>query len=269
MKWDNATNQVKEFTLQVIDEIQTVIGDNTVGFYLHGSLALGGFNPISSDIDLLVVTEKALTLHEKLTLTEFFLKWSKKPFPIEVSFMNRSQVEKWEYPSAYDYHFSEYWRKRYEEDREQWLIEENRDADLAAHITIINYKGICLRGESIELVFPNIPMIDYIDSIWEDYMDCLSNIEKKPVYCILNMLRVYRYLMDGTIFSKMDAGMWGSEFLPEKQSQLVNFAIDIYTGERSDLQFKTENLVAFKEYIKEEVNVLLTLRAGRIDEIER
>ena len=266
MKWDDATNQVKEFTIQVIDEIQTVIGDNSVGFYIHGSLALGGFNPLSSDIDLLVVTEKALSLHEKLTLTEFFLKSSKKPFPIEISFMNRSQLEKWEYPSAYDYHYSEYWRERYEENRKQWLIDENRDADLAAHITIINYKGICLRGESIELVFPNIPMTDYIDSILGDYKDCLSNIEKKPVYCILNMLRVYRYLTDGTIFSKMEAGKWGSTFLPEKQSQLVNLAIDMYTGKRSDLQFKRENLVAFKEYIKEEVNDLLTLRTGRIDE---
>lgn len=74
MKWDDATNQVKEFTIQVIDEIQTVIKENSVGFYLHGSLALGGFNPLSSDIDLMVVTEKALSLHEKLTLTEFFFK---------------------------------------------------------------------------------------------------------------------------------------------------------------------------------------------------
>lgn len=180
--------------------------------------------------------------------------------------MNRNQLEKWEYPPAYDYHYSEYWRERYEKNKKQWLIDEYRDADLAAHITIINYKGICLRGESIEHVFPNIPMTDYIDSILEDYRDCLSNIEKKPVYCILNMLRVYRYLNDGTIFSKMEAGKWGVTYLPEKHSQLVNLAIDIYKGKRSDLQFKTEILVAFKEYIKEEVNALLTLRSGRIDE---
>lgn len=266
MKWDNATDQVKESTLQVIDDIQTVIREKSLGCYLHGSLALGGFNPLSSDIDLLIVTEKALSLEEKLILTEYFLKSSKKPYPIEISFMNRSQLEKWEYPPTYDYHYSEYWRERYEENRKQWLIEENRDADLAAHITIINYKGICLRGESIEAVFPSIPTNDYVTSILGDYKDCLSNIEENPVYCILNMLRVYRYLKDDTIFSKIEAGKWGATYLPKKHRLLVNLAIDMYTGESSDLQFQTERLGAFKEYIKEEVNTLLSLRADIIDE---
>lgn len=49
----------------LIDEltagIRDALGDNLVGVYLRGSLALGGFDPATSDIDLLVVTERPVS----------------------------------------------------------------------------------------------------------------------------------------------------------------------------------------------------------------
>lgn len=38
---------------------------NLIGIYLHGSLALGCFNPITSDIDLLVLTRHKISLCTK------------------------------------------------------------------------------------------------------------------------------------------------------------------------------------------------------------
>ncbi|HJW82735.1 MAG TPA: hypothetical protein VJ754_00380, partial [Anaerolineae bacterium] len=35
--------------------LHTILGENLVGVYLHGSLALGCFNPAQSGVDLLVV----------------------------------------------------------------------------------------------------------------------------------------------------------------------------------------------------------------------
>lgn len=37
--------------------VQEAIGEEFVGVYLRGSLALGGFDPITSDLDFLVVTK--------------------------------------------------------------------------------------------------------------------------------------------------------------------------------------------------------------------
>jgi len=40
---------------------QSVLGDHFVGLYLYGSLASGDFNPQTSDIDFLVVTDAHLS----------------------------------------------------------------------------------------------------------------------------------------------------------------------------------------------------------------
>ena len=37
---------------QAVDLFKEELGDNLVGIYLHGSLAMGRFNPDTSDIDL-------------------------------------------------------------------------------------------------------------------------------------------------------------------------------------------------------------------------
>ena len=39
----------------LLPAVQAILGNRFVGLYLHGSLAYGGFNPETSDIDFLVV----------------------------------------------------------------------------------------------------------------------------------------------------------------------------------------------------------------------
>ena len=58
------------FTLQ--KKISEIIKDDLIGIYIHGSLAMGGFNPNTSDIDILVVVDKAMTVEPKRKLAEFF-----------------------------------------------------------------------------------------------------------------------------------------------------------------------------------------------------
>ncbi len=40
----------------LLDGAREALGENFVGFYLCGSLALGGFDPETSDVDVVVVT---------------------------------------------------------------------------------------------------------------------------------------------------------------------------------------------------------------------
>ena len=60
---------------ELLEQVQIVLGKEFVGLYLHGSLALGDFDLVKSDIDFAVVTgnhleaemiSKLKTLHEKL-----------------------------------------------------------------------------------------------------------------------------------------------------------------------------------------------------------
>ena len=45
----------------LLEGVDDALSDNFVGFYLCGSLALGGFDPETSDVDVLVVTGRPVS----------------------------------------------------------------------------------------------------------------------------------------------------------------------------------------------------------------
>ncbi|MEK4699276.1 aminoglycoside adenylyltransferase domain-containing protein [Solibacillus sp. FSL R7-0668] len=234
--------------------LDEILQNNFIGTYIHGSLALGGFNDQTSDIDLIVVTKTTLSNKDKNQLAKFLLVISGKPFPIEISFLHIEQLKTWRHPCPYDFHYSEYWRERTMQDllnHTSEVINEDikTDVDLAAHLTIIHYKGICYKGQPICDVFPQIPQSDYIDAIMNDFNDCLENINETPMYSILNMLRVYIYLKHNLIFSKQEAGTWGLIHLSEPNRNTISKALNGYCNKANSLEFTPEELASYKQYI--------------------
>jgi predicted nucleotidyltransferase len=45
----------------LLSGVRDALGDNLLGFYLRGSLALGGFDAVTSDVDILVATERRVS----------------------------------------------------------------------------------------------------------------------------------------------------------------------------------------------------------------
>ena len=61
-----------EQMMQIIkDRYHTLLQDNLVGIYLHGSLAAGCFHWERSDIDFLVVVRRPLTVDKKIALSVY------------------------------------------------------------------------------------------------------------------------------------------------------------------------------------------------------
>ena len=121
------------------------------------------------------------------------------------------------------------------------------DPDLAAHITIINDRGICIEGSSIAEVFPHIPPSDFLSSIIGDYEECLANIVQDPIYCSLNMLRVFWYVKEGVISSKQEAGNWGLSSLPDEMKGTIQKVMNGYQSEKSSFLFNKNEMVSSKE----------------------
>ena len=71
--WNTCTSEIKVFVLLLLREVQKILKDEFIGFYLHGSLAMGGFNPIKSDIDIIVVTRESVAVETKRELAQLFL----------------------------------------------------------------------------------------------------------------------------------------------------------------------------------------------------
>ncbi|MBO8173317.1 MAG: DUF4111 domain-containing protein [Bacillaceae bacterium] len=255
--WDACPSGIRKFVHDVLHDTKIITKDDMSGFYIHGSLAMGGFNPRRSDIDALVVTTTPLTVQQKRMLAGVFLRYSKQPYPLEVHFLHEKQLENWRHPCLYDFHYSEHWRNRYEKElmegtHDYLNDEEKRDADLAAHITVINHRGVCVTGKPVQHVFPSVPRAHYISSIMNDFRDCLANIVQHPVYATLNMLRVYKYLKEGTISSKQEAGEWGLIELPSEYQSTIKKVMRSYTREKDD-SFDTNALRELKDYLMKAV----------------
>lgn len=258
--WNNSPDSTRKQISRFIRMVQKQLNDNLVGIYLHGSLAMGSFNPDQSDIDLLVITNERIPADIKRNLIQNLLQLSGVPHPIEVSFLTMNHIRPWKFPTPYDLHYSEMWRKRYinEFTIPQWEKWENiihLDIDLAAHITITYHRGISLIGEPVDRIFTKIPAEDYEHSILSDLKEALDNIESKPVYAILNACRVYAYLMYGRIYSKREAGIWGMNSLSKEQSELIEQALEVYE-ENLNSPFHEEQLQKFKAYIYRVINKL-------------
>lgn len=258
----DCSTESREFISEVISEAASIVGEGIIGVYLHGSLAMGGFNPTGSDIDLIIVTVQPLPLEMKRELAELFLTYSNRPFPIEINFLNNAYLRDWQHPAPYDFHFSEFWRERYEKELGKgtsiYLNDEIKtDIDLAAHLTILNKRGICLNGKPIHETFPPIPKYDYVSSILADYEECLEKIHADPVYCILNLIRVYWYLKEGEISSKKEAGEWGALNLPLEFQPIVQKAAEAYGNKRSGVFFAATDLIRLRDYLKRNVEELL------------
>jgi predicted nucleotidyltransferase len=258
--WETCTSDIKGFVFYIMGETKEILKDEFIGFYIHGSLAMGGFNPKSSDIDVLVVTNRTMNVENKRKLAQLFLNCSNKPFPVEISFINEEQLKNWQHPCPFDFHYSEFWRDRYKEELSkgvyQYINEERRiDADLAAHITITNHRGICLKGTPINEVFPTVPRPHYISSIMVDFKECLENIEEDPIYCSLNLIRVFWYLKEGTISSKQEAGNWGLSALPCEFTFTIQKVIYSYENEKETYDFEKNELFILRDYIASNVQL--------------
>lgn len=259
--WKTCPQNVRRFVCKLKKEIPKLLEGNMVGIYLHGSLAMGGFHPKKSDIDIIVVTSTAISSQLQERLAMYFLENSNRYYPIEISFLHKKQLTPWHHPCAYDFHYSEEWREIFsgklsQETTDDFEKAPKTDGDLAAHFTIINKRGICLSGEPIRQVFPKIPKVDYFDSINSDYEECLEEIYNKPVYCVLNMLRVYFYVRDEKISSKLEASEWGIKNLPERLQLTIEKAKKHYEGNEKTI-FERKELAHYKNFIDGRVQNLM------------
>jgi hypothetical protein len=78
--------------------VRSALPDNLVGVYLGGSLALGGFEPQTSDVDVLVVTERPLSDTEMTRLAALHerIPTAGNPFAqeYEVYYLDRASVRR-------------------------------------------------------------------------------------------------------------------------------------------------------------------------------
>jgi len=261
--WHNCPAAIREQVEGFTTSVVNILGDNLVGVYLHGSLAMDCFNPARSDIDLLIVTRQGMEQETLRQIARAVLAYSGNPRPFELSFVRESYLHPWQYPTRFDFHYSDEWREKIQAaiDAPEWILWTSdpppTDPDLAAHITITHARGICLAGKPIAGVFPEVPRADYLDSIMADFDFARNLLTDNPVYAILNFCRIYAYLRDNRITSKDEAGEWALAYLPPDYRPLIQAALDTYRNHTVPT-FDPAALTAFADYMEAEARKLIS-----------
>lgn len=227
-----------------------ILGKALTGVYLHGSLAMGCFNPEKSDIDLIVVINREITDQQKWRLMEAIVELDvqapKKG--LELSVVKEEVCRHFVYPTPFELHFSPAHLKWWQDAPEDYIrCMKGTDPDLAAHFTIIRKWGIVLVGAAVTEVFGEVPREAYLDSIRQDVENAEELVLKEPVYVILNLCRVAAYVGENQVLSKRQGGEWGLIHLPERYHALIHDALDAY---QSDVVMKPDAALAW-EFCKE------------------
>jgi predicted nucleotidyltransferase len=214
---------------RIVQGFRQLLGDNLVGIYLHGSLAMDSFNPHASDIDFLVVVRNTLDLDTKHALVRLTLDLAADAPPkgLELSVVLVEYTRQIVYPTPFELHYSPAWHDAYLKSQVD-LVTPQVDADLAGHFMITRRRGRCLYGQPIDAVFGAVPQGAYRDSILRDARQILDDITGSPVYSVLNLCRVIAYQQEGLITSKQEGGLWGLEHLDAAFHTLIQQALDAY-----------------------------------------
>lgn len=204
----------EEVLKSVSIEYKNILGDNLVGIYVHGSIALGCFNFDKSDIDYIVVVNKPLTEEIKLKLMNFTIELNKQAPSkgLEMSIVLKKYCTNFIYPTPFDLHFS-----------------------------------------NMHLGWYNSDSKDYLDSIKNDISEAKSEIYENPMYIILNLCRVLAYVRNNLILSKEKGGEWGLYNLDKCYHKIINDALYSYNTNEI-MKVDEEEAKRFCDYMLKNIN---------------
>lgn len=260
-----APQNIKDLLTEIVENLRDCLGNSLVGIYLHGSLAMGSYNPVSSDIDFLVVVKNKLDPKIKKEIGQVMVRLSEKAPPepsngFDVSIVTLESLQNFKYPTPYELHFSSSNKQDFIKGSINFSIEKT-EPDLAAHFVVTKNRGICLYGESIGKVFPDVSKEHYLKSLVRDFEWSFGNLIKGPnnglcavpVYAVLNFCRVLAFIDEELILSKSEGGKWGLEHLPQEYKPLIQEALNEYKKGGTSEPVDAFLLKQFARYAKDEI----------------
>ena len=211
----------------LLAEVQTNLADRFIGLYLHGSLAYGDFNPETSDIDFLVVTDGPLPGAIFSALKDMHaglyaggLAWSRR---LEGAYIPKVNLRRHAAANApvpwlgVDGHFA------WEKPGSDWIIQR----------WILREKGLVVCGPPLAGLIDPVSSADLRQSVLGSLREWWSPPFPSPerfqnddyqVYAILTMCRSLYVLEHGSVASKPEAAAWAIERLAEPWRSLVSAA---------------------------------------------
>ncbi|ASQ45168.1 aminoglycoside adenylyltransferase family protein [Legionella clemsonensis] len=230
---DKKQRDVKQQLNECLDVLTKVLGADLLGVYLYGSFLVGGLQKYS-DIDLFVVTNRAMNTKEKRELISHLLQISgiymksTKP-PLEVTLVEKRAINPWHYPPLFDFQYGDWLRQSFEKGNvAPWQSREM--PDLALIITQVLLKSHTLFGSKPEQLLAPVPYRDFIKAMLHDLERLSADLEHDTRNVLLTYARIWSTLVTNEIRSKPAAADWVVQRLPKRYQPVINRAKSICIG---------------------------------------
>jgi hypothetical protein len=240
--------EVNAVVQALLADVQDILGPHFVGLYLGGSLAGGGFDPLSSDVDFLVVTDEEVP-HEKLpVLTAMHARLAdggqRLAVQLEGSYIPMGALRCHNPPHTVHPHVSIGGSLRVEQHDSDWVIQRY----------VLREHGIAVAGPPIDTLIDPISaeelrqaVRELMHSWWAPILDDPARLGQPSyrAYAVLTMCRVLYTLQHATIVPKSAAAHWAQQTLDPRWTELIERALAWPHGQQKDDRSETLDLIRY------------------------
>jgi hypothetical protein len=242
--------------LQVLlKNVQAVLDTYFIGLYLHGSLALGDFDPGHSDIDFVVVTTRELPLklisdleamHSRIK--DSGLEWAKK---LEGTYISKKALLRYNPDDAPHPHINE---------QKFFVARDKIDSVINRHI--LRECGVAVAGPPIRPLIAPVSPDELREAVVLGIRNAWTPRLKEPEwlvppghqpYLVVTCCRALYTVKFGTVTSKPVSVRWALTALDKQWTNLIETAMAWHYGEpHGDI----EKSLQFTRYTMEQIGAL-------------
>ncbi len=241
-------DEVQAVLQLLLSEVQAVLGPDFIGMYLYGSLSSGDFNPLSSDIDFLVVTARELPaervqalkeMHDRITASG--LKWAPK---LEGSYIPLADLRRYNPAHALHPSIGVDWAFGVYPHGSDWVIQRH----------ILRQQGATLAGPPPETLIDPVSqdeirqaVHDTLSQWWQAHVDDPRRLKSREyqAFAVLTMCRALYTLQTGDIVSKPAAAAWAKETLARRWAGLIDRALAFEHDDGVDDVAETQEFIRY------------------------
>jgi len=218
--------EVALFGQQVADALDGTLGPDVVGVYFVGSVALGGYVPGQSDIDIAAVSDAALTHPRKHSVASAVVEASAHCPARGVEFTLYRRDVACSRPEAADFEVNANGGPR-------MPTAVHLDSTLEPGFwyvldrAIAHRSGLVISGPPAREIFADVPRSTLLRAMYES-MAWHRAHEKATLYSVLNACRAWRFAADDVLGSKLEGAAWARVRCPD--TAVIDAAVALRRG---------------------------------------
>jgi hypothetical protein len=236
--------------------IQQILGERFVALYLSGSLALGDFDPRSSDIDFVAVTDGDVPEHLLPALQHLHARFNAgdSAWATEVEAVYIPQGDLRRYDPAHARH------PHIERGPEETLDWDQMDSGWVLQRSILRECGVTVAGPPPATLIDPVTACDLrraagaLMDEWWGTMPTDPTPLRRPgyqIYAVLTMCRMLYTLEHGTVVTKPVAARWALRTLGGPWTALIEQALAWRKDSRDPILDDVSGVVALIQYTHE------------------